>query len=155
MTVIERTWTDERLELLKLHFAAGLSCAQIANEIGVSRNAVIGKIHRLGYARTKAAGAPKRAYAPRVRHGFLRPRLVGQRHLLRLLHRELQTPVEAIPSAQRCSLLDLGPGKCRWPISEPGAADFAFCGNVPAAGFPYCAGHARLAYRHSGQQRRA
>ena len=41
------TWTTERVELLKNHFEAGLSCREIAATIGVSRNAVIGKLARL------------------------------------------------------------------------------------------------------------
>src|SRR3569832_1579830 len=45
------TWTDERIELLKSHFAAGLTCREIAADIGVSRNAVIGKLSRLNLTR--------------------------------------------------------------------------------------------------------
>ena len=44
------TWTPERVEQLRTHIATGLTCSEIAAEIGVSRNAVIGKIHRLGLA---------------------------------------------------------------------------------------------------------
>jgi GcrA cell cycle regulator len=47
------TWTSERIELLKRCLHAGLSCGQIAREIGVTRNAVIGKINRLGLSRPK------------------------------------------------------------------------------------------------------
>ena len=46
-----------------------------------------------------------------------------------------------------CTLLELSQGKCRWPISNPGAEDFCFCGNEPVKGLPYCLGHARIAYR--------
>src|ERR1700744_2134306 len=53
MPSILQTWTDERIEALQFHFAAGLSCREIANEIGVSRNAVIGKISRLNLTRDK------------------------------------------------------------------------------------------------------
>lgn len=48
------TWTDERIELLKRHFEAGLSCREIAADIGVSRNAVIGKLSRLNLTRGRA-----------------------------------------------------------------------------------------------------
>src|SRR3954466_8081501 len=51
MPVLAPTWTDERIELLKQHFEAGLSCREIAAQIGVSRNAVIGKLTRLGLTR--------------------------------------------------------------------------------------------------------
>src|SRR5580658_9320830 len=54
------TWTLERVELLKSHFAAGLSCREIADEIGVSRNAVIGKLSRLKLPRENSADAAPR-----------------------------------------------------------------------------------------------
>ena len=50
------TWNPERVEQLRSFVVAGLTCSQIAAEIGVSRNAVIGKIHRLGLGR----GGPQR-----------------------------------------------------------------------------------------------
>ena len=53
------TWTDERVERLKNHFEAGLSCRQIAADIGVSRNAVIGKLSRLGLTRGKTIAEPR------------------------------------------------------------------------------------------------
>jgi GcrA cell cycle regulator len=56
---------------------------------------------------------------------------------------------------QRCSLLELAKGKCRWPLSDPGASDFSFCGNAAVPGLPYCAGHARLAYRPPASRQQA
>ena len=55
------TWTDERIELLKTSFAAGLTCREIAGEIGVSRNAVIGKLSRLNLTRESAGKARRPA----------------------------------------------------------------------------------------------
>ena len=65
------------------------------------------------------------------------------------------TPAEAIPiyNGCGCTLLELGQGKCRWPIDSPDREDIYFCGNEPVHGLPYCAGHARLAYRRPGRQR--
>ncbi|MGD0332175.1 MAG: GcrA family cell cycle regulator [Xanthobacteraceae bacterium] len=147
------TWNPERIEQLRNFVVAGLTCSQIAAEIGVSRNAVIGKIHRLGLGSGRPERAPARDYPPRVRRSPFSP----QRQLLRLLHADAAHGVttEAIPidSARRCSLLELAQGSCRWPISDPGAADFAFCGNATAAGFSYCAGHARMAYRPPARRR--
>ena len=62
---------------------------------------------------------------------------------------------EDIPiyNGRGCTLLELSQGKCRWPISNPGAEDFCFCGNEPVKGLPYCPGHARIAYRSVGRQR--
>ena len=62
MLATEPTWTPERVELLKSRFAAGLSCREIACDIGVSRNAVIGKLSRLNLTREKS-GEARRADA--------------------------------------------------------------------------------------------
>jgi GcrA cell cycle regulator len=67
------TWTSERIELLKRCLHAGLSCGQTAREIGVTRNAVIGKMNRLGLSRPKdvigrqlSKGVPQGLRAPRL-----------------------------------------------------------------------------------------
>jgi len=150
----EPTWTVERIELLKSHFAAGLSCREIADAIGVSRNAVIGKLNRLNLTREKK---PRRAPQSEDR-AQKRPRSVPrmQYQILRKLYAEAPPAIEeTIESQHRCSLLELSKEKCRWPISTPGLADFSFCGNRPLDGLPYCAGHTRLAYQGGYRQRAA
>jgi GcrA cell cycle regulator len=141
------TWTAERVALLKNRIDAGLTCAQIAREIGVSRNAVIGKVNRLGLSRFRSAsaGEPGRTGASKL----VRPRpLTRNRTSPASPARErLAFPEPPVDSAKRCSLLELAQGHCRWPISEPGAEDFGFCGNEQAVGLPYCPVHARMAYR--------
>ena len=159
-----QTWTDERVELLKSHFAAGLSCREIAIDIGVSRNAVIGKLSRLNLVRgpqrpERKARQPKSGQKqanPRQQYAMLldvygEPEgLVAQssaQELVQGLRREL------INEGNRCSLLELEENRCRWPISTPGAADFCFCGNASPDGQPYCPGHSRLAYRPNSRLR--
>ena len=148
------TWTTERLELLKSGFEAGLSCREIACTIGVSRNAVIGKISRLNLTRDKAG---VRGPARKVPDN--RPRTKAQsalRHfLLKAVPAESEPVVEidTIHNGHSCSLFELTKERCRWPISTPGAADFCFCGNTPLEGMPYCAGHSRMAYRVSARER--
>ena len=61
MLANEPTWTPERIELLKNRFEAGLTCREIACDIGVSRNAVIGKLSRLNLTREESGGAPRPA----------------------------------------------------------------------------------------------
>jgi len=146
-----QTWTTERVALLKSHFEAGLSCRQIAAAIGVSRNAVIGKLTRLNLTREKKIKAPPRnkaaAAAARGRRGGPVPRFRTQ--LLKVLATEPEPSADDKPihNGHCCSLFELSNEKCRWPISTPGADDFCFCGNPPVEGLPYCAGHSRLAYR--------
>src|SRR5271168_3955976 len=118
------TWNPERVAQLRNFVGAGLTCSQIAAEIGVTRNAVIGKIHRLGLGPGRPAAAPGRACPPRTR----RPRLPSQRQMLRLISADAPrtangAAVDSAPvdSAQHCSLLELAQGKCRWPVSDPGS----------------------------------
>jgi GcrA cell cycle regulator len=153
MQANQRTWTDERIELLKSHFAAGLSCREIAGEIGVSRNAVIGKLSRLNLTREDSGDArrPARKVAAKERRAKTVPGL--QYQMLLTVYGEPAPDDAPIPNGRCCSLLELSEQRCRWPISTPGAADFCFCGNTPVEGLPYCAGHTRLAYRPGSRQR--
>ena len=149
------TWTEERVERLKSRFAVGLTCREIANDIGVSRNAVIGKLSRLNLTREKRrdTGDPARADTAKGRRPRSVPRL--QYQMLQALYAEPQPAAddEPIHNEHCCSLLELSEERCRWPISTPGAQDFCFCGNTPVEGLPYCAGHTRLAYRPGSRQR--
>ncbi len=153
MRANEPTWTDERLERLKNRFEAGLTCREIADDIGVSRNAVIGKLSRLNLTRDGEARPPARKRAAKGQRPKTVPR--QQYKMLRALYGEPQpaTDDEPIHNGHCCSLLELSEQSCRWPISTPGAADFCFCGNTPLEGLPYCAGHTRLAYRPGSRQR--
>ena len=164
MPVFQPTWTVERVELLKTRFEAGLSCREIAAHIGVSRNAVIGKLSRLNLTRekspderrpTRKSGA-KGGVKGAVRGSRLKttPRL--QYQMLQAVYAEpLPFPEdEPINDEHRCSLLELNEARCRWPINTPGAEDFCFCGNPPVEGLPYCAGHTRLAYRPTSRAAR-
>ncbi len=152
--MLEPTWTSERVELLKSHFAAGLSCREIADAIGVSRNAVIGKLSRLSLTREKKPRRARQNDEPGKKRARSVPRM--QYQILRKLYAEAPPAAEeTIESQHRCSLLELSKEKCRWPLSTPGLADFCFCGNVPVEGLPYCAGHTRLAYLGGYRQRAA
>ena len=145
------TWTTERVELLKRHFEEGLSCRVIAANIGVSRNAVIGKLTRLGLTRGPNSAEP-RATTAKSRAAKSVPR--QQYQMLQVVYENGQPAGDAPVASERpCSLFELSEQRCRWPISTPGAEDFCFCGNLPLEGVPYCAGHTRLAYRPGSRAR--
>ena len=147
---LRKTWTTERVALLKSCVNAGLSCGQIAHEIGVSRNAVIGKINRLGLSRGRSAATATRSCAGAARR---RPQVLTQRLALRALFASEPAPDDVV-STEPCSLLNLAPRKCRWPITAGDTAEFSFCGNITTDGMSYCAGHARIAYRLAPQRAR-
>jgi GcrA cell cycle regulator len=143
MPAVAPTWTIERVERLKSCFEAGFSCREIAADIGVSRNAVIGKLSRINLTRERDRDPPARKNAgatPRRQYAMLSAAYAP-------------AEPEPIDDARHCSLFELSEARCRWPISTPGAADFCFCGNTPLDGLPYCSGHSRLAYRPGSRPR--
>lgn len=153
MPAIEPTWNEERVILLKSHFEAGLSCRQIAAEIGVSRNAVIGKLSRLNLTRDAARAVRTRPVAPRQRENVRKLRGVLAAMKAASAREEDNDIIEdALDDGQRCSLFELTKERCRWPINTPGSAGFGFCGRQPLEGFPYCPGHCRLAYRATSSE---
>jgi GcrA cell cycle regulator len=142
------TWTPDRIAELRRLFEQGYSCSQIAREISVTRNAVIGKLSRLGLTRPPGERGPRNqpGAKPIVRRTPFR--------MLKVLRPEGGTEAADGPldEGQRCSLFELSPQSCRWPIGSPGADDFGFCGNAPAVGFPYCPHHARMAYQPTARR---
>jgi GcrA cell cycle regulator len=160
------TWTDERVELLKKLWADGLSASRIAAELGgVSRNSVIGKVHRLGLsgrAKSASASAPRQR-KPRVHQHMMRLARPGVRGNTALAPMQVfevdvaavpQVVENIVPMGQRCSILELNESTCRWPIGDPSAVDFFFCGGKTIEGLPYCGYHSRIAYQPASERRR-
>jgi GcrA cell cycle regulator len=172
-------WTDERVEKLKRLWSEGLSASQIAAQLGgVSRNAVIGKVHRLNLpGRAKAGGvaaanrtqtkrpaaaAPRpAAFASRVAPARPAARAVGATALQDEIDVDtVQDIVVApkgnvvVPISKQLSLTDLTERTCKWPVGDPLKDDFHFCGCESPDASPYCAYHARLAYQPVHERRR-
>jgi GcrA cell cycle regulator len=152
-------WTDTRIELLKKLWADGLSASQIAAELGgITRNAVIGKVHRLGLSgRAKLPSSS----APRLRKkrsdggnfGWRpNPGLRGNAALAAAHVYEPEPELIEIPLEQRKTLLQLTEKTCHWPIGEPGSGSFFFCGGD--CDKIYCGHHHRVAYQPSSDRRR-
>jgi GcrA cell cycle regulator len=159
------SWTDERVEHLKKLWSDGLSASQIAGELGgITRNAVIGKVHRLGLsgrAKAPSAAAPRQRKQRTPGHVFRAMRTATRgntalAHALPAYEIEPEPePVEnVIPIGQRCTILDLTDAKCHWPIGDPGQSDFFFCGGKSVGTMPYCGYHARVAYQPVNDRRR-
>jgi GcrA cell cycle regulator len=143
-------WTDERVELLKKLWQDGLSASQIAKQLGgVTRNAVIGKVHRLGLSGRAAPSKPARTVfkAPRparpVASAPSAPRRIAE-----------ATAVATQPQPARyvdeepglATVLTLGAHMCKWPIGDPALESFTFCGRRTGEG-PYCQEHSQVAYQ--------
>jgi GcrA cell cycle regulator len=168
------SWTDERVERLKTLWSEGLSASQIAAELGsVTRNAVIGKVHRLGLSgRAKPqAQAARPAQAPRLKPSAparpvqappprpaARPITIGNVVVKPVDAPQTEiavaTSVEVKPiTFEKMTILNLTEQTCKWPIGDPGRPDFFFCGRRSDSGIPYCAYHARIAYQPSAERK--
>jgi GcrA cell cycle regulator len=158
-------WNDERVELLKKLWADGLSASQIAGRLGgVTRNAVIGKVHRLGLS-GRATTSRMKSHRPRVRaqtaKRLMKPRFaaIGNPALRQLYLGDTEPyvpPAEelVIPMNERKYIQTLTETCCRWPIGDPQQADFHFCGKQKVTGLPYCEVHARRAFQPPQPRRR-
>lgn len=164
-------WNDERVELLKKLWAEGLSASQIAGRLGgVTRNAVIGKVHRLGLS-GRATTSRMKSHRPRARAAatarrLAKPAAAGARFgqtgnpAVRALYQPEAEPFIptaeelVIPLKERRTIQTLTECSCRWPIGDPQMADFHFCGKPKVAGLPYCEFHARRAFQPPQPRRR-
>ncbi|OYQ32174.1 hypothetical protein CHU93_03460 [Sandarakinorhabdus cyanobacteriorum] len=160
-------WTEERIAKLKQGWEGGMTATQIAEMLGegVTRNAVIGKAHRLGLesrpSPVKAAAeeaAPRPAPAPPPAPKAAEPSAPPPAP-----RAEAPIPAPQPPPAPvvakapakpvkggkqtRTTLLDLNDKVCKWPIGHPGEPDFHFCGKPVQPGFPYCGEHCLVAYQ--------
>ncbi|MEF3366335.1 GcrA family cell cycle regulator [Methylocystis sp. 9N] len=161
------SWTDERVELLRKLWTDGLSASQVAAELGpgITRNAVIGKIHRLGLAeraKTAAAPRPRAAKPPRQNQARMNGAPTHGNLALAFAPHALAAPRVAreeevvIPISERVTLMELRESMCRWPMGDPTTPEFRFCGGkATVGGGPYCGYHARVAYQPAQDRRRA
>ncbi|NKC31421.1 GcrA family cell cycle regulator [Falsiroseomonas selenitidurans] len=142
-------WTAEAIERLRALWAEGHSTAEIGRRMGVSKNAVVGKAHRLNLParpspirRETLAERPAQATTPRL------PRAAGPapRSTLAPAASGSTAPVAAASGVVRAFPRLSAMRSCCWPIGEPGTPEFRFCSAEAASGKPYCSQHAAVAY---------
>jgi GcrA cell cycle regulator len=163
------SWNDERVELLKKLWSDGLSASQIAAELGgVTRNAVIGKVHRLGLsgrAKAPVSSAPrvrKAAPAPRPQmRPMSAPQVRGNVALAAQPMNEAYLQVQlqpredvVVPMSRRVQIMELRESMCKWPLGDPMQPEFVFCGADCNFGTPYCTHHSAIAYQPAAERRR-
>jgi len=162
------SWTTERIELLQKLWLEGCSASRIASELGdgLTRNAVIGKVFRLGLSGRVKASCGHGA-TPQPQKFARRPSssrtsgqtLIGNTALAMqpmLIVEPLADATEdiVVSLCEPVTLMELRESMCRWPIGDPAQSEFRYCGakKLPGAG-PYCACHANVAY-HGHDRRR-
>ena len=138
-------WNDQAISALSALWADGYSTAEIGRRMGITKNAVIGKVHRL-----KLSGRPSpigaRPTAPRVKHVTRgHPTLPPAfRPVLVVAAPRTSTPPERPVAPPLLALATRG--SCQWPVGEPRALGFRLCEAPALCGRPYCETHCRSAY---------
>ncbi len=150
-------WSEEAIDRLRTAWADGLSTAEIGRQMGISKNAVVGKAHRLNLTsrpspiRRDGAKKPRRRQARRIVGPTLPALTASMAPLPQPMNETVPQPVPAqrpAPVLRAVAAPRIG-GRvtpCCWPIGEPGTRSFRFCDGDSVAGRPYCEEHASLAY---------
>ena len=132
------SWSDDRVEVLKKLWGEGKTAAEIAKELGegVTRNAVIGKAHRL---KLSSRVSPIQQNAKKIKANS-EPSMAPRR------------PAKKVPIylGKQLKMEELRDRMCRWPNGDPqNSEEFSFCGCNTVEGLPYCENHAApVSYTH-------
>lgn len=137
------SWTEDRVALLTKLWGEGKTAAEIAKELGgVTRNAVIGKAHRLKLSGRVSPIQQNKKSTPKKAKPVLK--VVEKPRVPKPANQDKGT---IIP------LSDISGNMCRWPIGDPQHEHFGFCGDRSIAGLPYCNEHSKQAYQTSTKNR--
>ncbi|RAI60851.1 GcrA family cell cycle regulator [Roseicella frigidaeris] len=143
-------WTAEAIDQLRSLWAEGHSTAEIGRRMGISKNAVVGKAHRLNLParpspiRREAEGSAAPRPAP-VRRAAVPPP-PREPAPLRRLAQPNAAPAAPAPAAVVRPFPRVAARSCCWPLGEPGTPEFRFCSAEAMTSKPYCAEHASVAY---------
>ena len=164
-------WTEERVAELKKLWAEGHSASQIAKRLGsVTRNAVIGKVHRLGLsgratpsrpvkrpprlAQPKPQQMPRPAAAAGATRGGNALAVRAEAAPAPAIEADSNIEPQRLPNGDMVTVLTVKDTMCKWPIGDPAESSFGFCGHATSENSPYCADHARVAFQPAKKRER-
>ena len=138
------SWTDDRVAILKKLWGEGKTAAEIAKELGgVTRNAVIGKAHRLNLSNRVSPIQQNKKPVAKVQSAPQAEKKI----------KKTRPTLEQDTNKPKTDLIDLKAGECRWAYGDPREDDFGFCGDQALEGLPYCSEHAKVAYQAASRNR--
>ncbi len=166
------SWTEQKIQMLKDMWGNGYSASEIAKRLGgMTRNAVIGKAHRLKLSSRPSPIRREEDGSLAAVGGSVMPAIKSTRKrvMLRPLPpvplpstartgttaRDAFKSLEAPKRVEGISVTKAGDRHCRWPVGDPRSPDFRFCGCAAHEGLPYCVDHARVAYQNIGRKSRS
>ena len=143
------SWTDEKVTKLKELLGKGNTASQIAEIIGgISRNAVIGKAHRLNLSakiKTRTATSSKNFDISKEENNFKSKRGRKSKFQSLIIEKDFE------PENPK-QLEELDENTCKWPIGHPDEKNFYFCGRSSLKDFSYCKLHLLYAYQPKGKK---
>lgn len=142
-------WTEEMVEGLRQMWLEGLTANEIAKKLGVSKNSIVGKVHRLCLKARPSPIKKKEEDAAPVAAVVEEATIETPEEILpeeNVPVMEVKTPKKVHKGAHHVKLMELDSHTCRWPLGDPRDEDFCFCGKKVRMGQTYCEEHANMAY---------
>ena len=138
------SWDKNRTDLLRKYWNQNFTASQIAQKIGnVTRNAVIGKAHRLNLeARAVSKKSTPKLQTENNNIPEVKPQKLGRKARFKALLLDKNFEQE-----NPKNLEELTDETCRWPLGHPYEEKFYFCGRKPMEKFPYCKLHVLYAFQ--------
>ena len=144
-------WTNESVEELRRLWDKGLTASEIAKKLGVTKNAIVGKVHRLCL---KARPSPiktkdeemKQVQETVAQKVVVEAEIVEELPVEENVSETDSTSISTSNDGNKLKLVDLDSHTCRWPLGDPRDDDFGFCGKKVRAGQTYCDEHSAMAY---------
>lgn len=151
-------WNDELIEQLKKYWEKGLTTSEIGKLLGVTKNSVIGKVHRLNLQKRPSCIIHKdvsgsigtdKSIKP-VQKKLPKPKqVIIEKESKDLETKELPLEVKReVKEENLITLMELGSNMCHWPVGDPKSSDFHFCGHKTKNGATYCDFHKAMAHVH-------
>lgn len=138
-------WTDEKVEQLRELWAQGLTANEIAKKLDVTKNAIVGKVHRLCLTARPSPIKSKGAEPEIAEQTVIEtPEVVAESVSVEAEQPKVEPKKET--ETGNVKLVNLDSHTCRWPIGDPRDDDFCFCGKKVRSGQTYCDEHSMMAY---------
>lgn len=152
-------WTDEAVEELKRMWDRGMTTGQIAKALNVTKNSIIGKVHRLCLTARpspikKTDAEPQEKKQVKKEVPVKEKKKTAEPRQAKIAVKEVEAKPESKATVETTNipLVKLDNHTCRWPMGDPRDDDFCFCGKRIRTGQTYCEEHAAIAYVKAGKK---
>jgi GcrA cell cycle regulator len=136
------SWTDAKIKKLKELWEKGLSTSEIGKKLNMSKNAVVGKAHRIGL-KSRPSPIKSQTASNKKKNKNEKSDKPSKENKKETKTKKSSKKEE---KENKITIEELGPKMCRWPFGDPRGEDFSFCGEPVFRNKPYCLKHCAMAY---------